>query len=220
MKSDAQIQQAVLQALMWAPGIDETEIGVEVDHGVVTLTGTVSTATKRQAAQEAAHHVLGVLDVANDIRVKSPADLTPDDTEISQAVRHTLEWYAGVPAQRIQSTVDDGVVTLEGTVDRYPERDAAERAVRDLAGVRSVVNKLELTGPKAEPESVRRSIQEALVHAAERTAKHIELSVQYGNLTVSGLVHSSAERQTVLEAARRAPGVHAVEDQLRVDSYA
>jgi osmotically-inducible protein OsmY len=220
MQTDAQIQQAVLQALKWTPGVEETEVGVEVDQGVVTLTGTVNSSAKRQAAQEAAHHVLGVLDVANDIQVKSSGDFVPTDTEISQAVRHTLEWFAGVPAHRIQSTVADGIVTLAGSVDHYHEREAAERAVGDLVGVRGVVNELALSGPKAEPETVRRLIEQALVHAAEHTAKHLDISVHYGTAIVSGLVHSSAEREAVLEATRRAPGVHAVENNLRVESYA
>ena len=41
MSLDSEIQQAVLRELHWDTRVDETDVGVEVDHGVVTLTGTV-----------------------------------------------------------------------------------------------------------------------------------------------------------------------------------
>ena len=82
-KTDSQIQQAVLRELKWDTRVEETDVGVEVDAGVVTLTGTVSSWAKRFAAQEAAHRVAGVLDVANDIQVKLPSDKHRNDTEIS-----------------------------------------------------------------------------------------------------------------------------------------
>jgi osmotically-inducible protein OsmY len=118
VKSDAQIQREVLEELKWDTRVDETDVGVEVDAGVVTLTGTVANYAKRLAAQEAAHRVRGVLDVANDIQVKITGGPVRTDTEIAQAVRAALEWDAHVPHERIQSTVANGIVTLE-SVFRY-----------------------------------------------------------------------------------------------------
>ena len=69
MKSDSEIKQAVLRELEWDTRVDETNVWVEVEAGVVTLTGTVTSWAKRIAAQEAAHRVFGVLSVANDIQV-------------------------------------------------------------------------------------------------------------------------------------------------------
>ena len=61
-KTDSEIQQAVLRELKWDTRVEETDVGVEVDAGVVTLTGTVSNWGKRIAAQQAAHRVAGVLE--------------------------------------------------------------------------------------------------------------------------------------------------------------
>src|SRR6266508_6461375 len=126
MKSDAQIHQDVLRQLRWDSRVDDTEVGVAVDQGVVTLTGTVASYAKKLAAQEAAHRVTGVLDVADDIRVKVPGSLGRTDTEIAQAVRHALEWNVMVPDTHITSTVTDGWVTLEGGVNLLREREDAE----------------------------------------------------------------------------------------------
>jgi osmotically-inducible protein OsmY len=219
MMNDAQIQQAVLQELKWDTRVEETDVGVEVDNGVVTLTGTVSTYGKRLAAAEAAHRVRGVLDVANDVQVQIPSIRARTDTDIAQAVRQALEWDVEVPDERIQSTVTGGVVTLEGSVDFWHQSEDAARAVRHLAGVRGVVNKLRISAPAA-TEQIRQEIGAALERRAERTAKNIHVSVDDGTVTVSGAVHSWAERQAVIGAARFTPGVCAVEDQLRVDWYA
>jgi len=70
VKSDREIQEDVLLELRWDSRVDQTEIGVEVDKGIVTLTGTVNSFAKKVAAKEAAHRVAGVLDVADNIQVK------------------------------------------------------------------------------------------------------------------------------------------------------
>ena len=216
-KTDTQIHHDVLEELKWDSRVDETEVGVQVDGGVVTLTGTVTSWAKRMAAQEAARRVIGVLDVANDINVKVPGGLARTDTEIAQAVRRTLEWDVFVPEQKITSTVTDGWVTLEGTVERRSQRENAERAVRNLTGVKIVVNKIAVTSAKPVTEDVRKAIEQALERRAEREARQIGVDVRDGTVTLTGPVHSWAERKSVLAAARFTPGVRAVEDHLRTE---
>ncbi len=220
-KADSQIQQEVLRELSWDPRVEETEVGVEVDGGVVTLSGTVSSWGKRVAAQEAAHRVAGVLDVANDIKVKVPGDLARSDTEIAQAVRRALEWDALVPHERIQSTVSNGWVTLEGNVDTWTEREDAERAVQNLVGVSGVTDKMTVLSAKPVlPERIREAIEDALERRAEREAKRIRVEVKpTGTVTLSGQVRSWAEKRATLAAARFAPGVRSVEDHLEINPW-
>jgi osmotically-inducible protein OsmY len=217
-KTDSQIQQDVLRELRWDPRVEETEVGVEVDGGVVTLTGTVSSWAKRVAAQEAAHAVAGVRDVANDIKVRLPGDLVRTDTEIAQAVRRALEWNVMVPHARIESTVSNGWVTLEGTVDTWAEREDAERAVQNLVGVHGVTDKMTVVAAKpALPERVREAIEDALERRAEREAQRIAVQVTpTGVVTLTGRVRSWGEKRAALAAARFAPGVRSVEDRLEI----
>src|SRR6266508_6508750 len=160
-KTDAEIQQDVIRELKWDPRVEETEVGVEVDNGIVTLTGTVSSWAKRIAAQEAAHRVFGVLDVANDITVKLPGSLTRNDTDLAQAVRHALKWDVMVPDERITSTVSKGWVTLDGTVDSWSQREDAERAVRNLTGIGGVTNRITVVSPAVSAGDVHKAIEEA-----------------------------------------------------------
>ena len=215
-KSDAEIQLEMLRELQWDTRVEETEIGVAVHKGVVTLTGTVSSWAKRLAAEEAAHRVAGVLDVANDIEVKFPSSLARSDTEIAQAVRHALEWDVFVPDTRIQSTVSDGRVTLDGTVDTWSEREDAERAVQNLSGVRAVTNRIKVAPSVRAPHDVAKAIEEALERRAQREAKRITVTVSDGRVTLTGHVRSWAERQAVVGAARYAPGVETVDDRLHI----
>jgi osmotically-inducible protein OsmY len=215
-KTDTQIHRDVLEELKWDSRVDETEVGVEVDNGVVTLTGTVTSWAKRMAAQEAARRVVGVLDVANDIKVKSPGGSSRTDTEIAQAVRHALEWDVYVPDEKISSTVTDGIVTLEGMLDRWSHRADAERAVRNLAGVKGVVNRIKVTPAAVPTSTVRNAIEQALERRAEREAKRIHVDVKDGVVTLTGAVHSWAERKSVVAAARFTPGVQEVDDRLSV----
>jgi osmotically-inducible protein OsmY len=216
MNVDSGIQQAVLRELRWDTRVDETDVGVEVDGGVVTLTGTVDGYIKRLAAQQAAHRVVGVLDVANDIQVKIPGDQGRTDTEIAQMVRRALDADAEVPEWRIRTTVCHGRVTLEGDVNLWHERDAVERVVERLSGVQSVVNLIRVIPPVADQDVVREEIEEALERRAERAARHVEVSTHNGVVTLSGTVHSWPEKRAVIGAARSTRGVHDVVDRLRI----
>ena len=220
MKSDSQIQQDVLSELRWDSRVDETDVGIEVDRGVVTLTGTVSNYGKKLAAEEAAHRVVGVLDVANDIQVHVVGISKRSDTEIAQAVRQALTWDVFIPEERIESTVANGWVTLEGSVDRLRQRDDAERVVRWLQGVSGVFNKISVTAPTVVPQAVRHTIEKALERRAEREAKRITVAVEEGTVTLSGQVNSWPEERAVLEAVAHAPGVSHVCNHMRIEPAA
>ena len=217
--TDVEIQRAVLRELERDPRVEQTEVGVEVDEGVVTLTGTVASWAKRLAAQQAAHRAAGVLDVANGIEVTPAGSLARTDTEIAQAVRRMLEWDAFVPDQRIQSTVSNGWVTLEGEVDSWHEREDAERAVRNLVAVRGVTDQIRLSGgsPSGDTGQVRAAVHEALARQTERVACQIEITKTDGKVTLTGRVGSWSEKQAVLDAAGTVAGVDSVADQLRID---
>ncbi len=136
VRSDAAIQEDVVSELRWDTHVAVTDVGVEVDAGLVTLTGTVSSYVKELAAQEAAHRVRGVLDVVNHITVTIPGISARTDADIAQAVRQALQWDLLIPEEHLQTTVANGWVTLMGQVGRWSQRQDAEQAVRHLAGCR------------------------------------------------------------------------------------
>jgi osmotically-inducible protein OsmY len=217
MKTDADILHDVARELAWDTRVSPTEIGLQVKNAVVTLTGTVDTWAKYRAAEEAAHRVKGVLDVANDLTVKLPGSGQRTDTEIAQAVRRALEGDVTVPDQQIQSTVSHGSVTLEGTVSFWTERADAERAVERLAGVKRVLNHIQVKPTeKVNVDEARRAVEKALERHAEREAARIDLRVTDDTVSVTGVVHTWQEKEAVLGAVRGTRGVREVADHLRV----
>jgi osmotically-inducible protein OsmY len=219
-KSDARIQQDVIRELSWDTRVEETDVGVEVDRGVVTLTGTVSSAAKRAAAQEAAHRVAGVLDVANDIEVLVPGTYKRSDTDIAHSVRQMLRWHAHIPHEEIETTVSAGWVALDGTVPYWSQREEAEWLVRQLLGVHGVVNRITVTAPRVDPEKIRDEIEEALERRAERDARDIQIEVDdAGVVSLSGHVHSWRDKRAVVGAASHAPGVKSLQDHLQIRPY-
>jgi osmotically-inducible protein OsmY len=216
IKSDAEIQQRVIRELKWDPRVDETDVGVQVADGVVTLSGSVDSWTKKLAAAEAAHRVFGVRDVANDVHVLVVGE--HNDTDIAKAVRDTLRWDVLVPEEKVTSTVENGIITLAGTVATAAEREDAGRAVRNLVGVRAVNNRIAVAPVKVAAADVKRAIEEALECQVEGEAKRIVVNVSHGNVVLSGNVRSWEERQAVAGAAASIPGVQAVDVRLRVTS--
>lgn len=218
-KIDNEIKQQVLRELKWDSRIGWSEIGVEVMEGVVTLTGVVSSYAKKLAAQEAAHRISGVLDVANDVEVRPDGVLIRSDADIARAVRHILEWDALVPDERIKSTVSDSWVTLEGDVDFWHQREDAERTVLRLEGVIGVTNEITVAPEIVDPKELREEIEYALERRADREAERLRIEVNDGTVDLFGRVHSWQEKRAVLGSISHAPGVSAVRDHLRVDPY-
>lgn len=217
-KTDAALQKSVIQELAWDTWIDETAIGVSVHGGVVTLNGVVGSWAEKHAAEDAAHRVAGVLDVANDIEINLSWSTRHSDADVAAAVRHALEWDVFVP-ERIQSTVcDAGHVTLTGTVATLQQRDAAERAIRNLDGVRLVTNLILVEAPRVAASELRSSIKAALERHVAREADRIAIEVDGHTVVLSGDVASWRERQAVIGAAKGTPGVQRIEDRLQIAS--
>jgi osmotically-inducible protein OsmY len=215
--SDKKLRDDVLRELRWDTRVGGAGILVSVREGVVTLTGRVPFYARKLAAQEAAHRVAGVLDVANEIEIITERRYS--DTEIAAAVREAIHWDALVTDEEIHSTVSDGWVTLEGSVLNLRERDDAERAALKIRGVVGVVNKLKVRPPEVTPENLRAEIEDALERRADREAERLRIEVNNGTVDLFGRVHSWQERRAVVGSISHAPGVLAINDHLRIDPY-
>ncbi|MCY2958871.1 MAG: BON domain-containing protein [Planctomycetota bacterium] len=218
-KCDLDIQHEVVRELMWEPRLGGSDVGVQVKHGVVTLVGPIDSWAKKQAACDAAHRVPGVLDVANDLTVVIPTPWKRTDSQIAEAVRHALQWNTFVPSDRVLSTVMDGWVTLQGQVDSGFQHEEVTRSVERIAGVRGVMNKVVVRANPVDAAQIRSSIQQALVRQTEREVKRIDVRVQDGVVTLSGMVRSWSEKVAIERLASHERGVHRVQNDLAVDPH-
>lgn len=215
MKTDRELQDDVLAELDWEPSVNAGHIGVEVTDGVVTLQGRVGNYEEKWAAEQAAKRVLGVRGIAMNIDVVLKDGLARNDTDIAIAAENAFDWSASIPNGAIKVLVENGWVTLSGDVQWPFIREAAEKVVRTLVGVKGVTNHVTIS-PPVEPRDIKTKIEAALYRRAHIDTKAIKVTVAKGTVTLTGQVDSLAERDTVEHAAWSTPGVRVVVDNLMV----
>ncbi len=218
MKTEVNLQRDVLDELDWDPSVEAAQLGVTVHEGVVTLTGHVAVYSQKHAAEEVAKRVRGVRAVANEIEVRPTEVHVRDDEDIAMAAVHALSWNTKVPDDRVQVTVEDGWVTLEGTVERPFQRNEAERAVYHLSGVRGVTNSLTVA-PREVLDSIQVDIEAAFRRSAVLHAKSLRVEMEDTTVILTGDVHTLAELEEAMRIAWSAPGVRHVHNCLTITPW-
>ncbi len=215
MKSDVQLRKDVFDELMAEPSIDAAQIAVTIKDGIVTLGGDVTSYAQKGAAERAVKRVAGVKGYAEEIQVKLPGFAERTDADIASAAVTALEWNVAVPQDHVKVKVQDGIVTLDGTVDWQFQREAAHDAVRHLAGVKWVNNQV-VVRPTVSASEVKSKIESAFTRNALVDADGISVNVKGDQVTLNGTVRSWAEREEAERAAWAVPGVALVDDRVAV----
>lgn len=215
MMTDSKLKRDVENELRWDPRVNEAHMGVSVKDGVVTLSGHVPSYFEKFAAERAAKRVYGVKAVADELQVKFARGHKRSDEDIATACVAALGSNLAVPAEKVQVVVRDGFVILDGEVEWQYQSDSAEAAVRPLAGVTGVANKLKIH-THVTPQDVKAQIEEAFRRSAEIDSQGIIVTAVDHKVILSGKVRSWAEREEAQKAAWAAPGVTAVENDILV----
>lgn len=217
--TDNDIQEDVVAELKAEPNLRDDDIAVGVRDGVVTLAGFVDSFADKWRAQRVVSKVRGVKAVVNDVEVKLPSLTRRPDPELARAAVNALQLNILVPHDKIQVVVEDGWISLKGEVPWFYQREEAERAVRNLAGVKGVSN-LITVALSPTPADVKQRITESLRRAAQFDADRITVEVQDHRAILRGTVRSYTEMLDVERATRKAPGITEVENHLTVDPQA
>lgn len=142
-----------------------------------------------------------------------------DDAELTAAVLAALRRNTFLRPLAIDVVVDDGVVTLSGSVESELIRQTAEREVRLIEGVKDVQNMLTVMGVESSSrsdEDIEREVREAMAADPTIDPGHFHVRSQFGRVIISGMAESYEEQESAIAAAKRVPGVEEVEDRTEV----
>lgn len=137
-KTDAEIAAAVLSALKWNSSVDEKDIKVKVENGVVTLEGEVEWEYQRMSAKNAVVNLIGVKSVQNMILLK--VKTTPKD--VQQKISAAFHRSATIDADKVLVEVIGNKAILRGNVRSFAEKEDAEDAAWAAPGITSVESHL------------------------------------------------------------------------------
>ena len=143
-KTDAEIAEAVLNALKWHTAVQEEKVKIKVENGNVKLEGEVEWEYQRTSAKTAIENLTGVRSVFNLITVKPKIAASDIEQKISAAFHRS----ATIDSKKITAEVMGSRVTLRGTVRSFTEKEDAENVAWNAPGVISVTSKIEIEVPE------------------------------------------------------------------------
>lgn len=216
MKTNADLQKDVQDAIKWEPLLSAAEIGVIAKDGVVTLTGIVDSYAKKMEAETAAKSVVGVKAVVEKIEVRFSNSFKKSDTDIANDALKGFKSTWDVPDDKIKITVENGWATLEGEVPWNFQREAAKNVVNNLMGVKGVTNNIKIK-PNIQDAIEQREIEHALARNWAVDDEEIHVHVSGSKVKLDGVVHSFYQKEEAARIAWNAPGVLAVDNELVIE---
>ncbi len=191
--SDETITRAIQSGWLDDFAVDPEHLTLEVRDGVVTLEGEVENLLAKERARRIAETIRGVRSVVNLIAVQPGRYRT--DHEIREDVEEALLADPATYGFRILSEVEDGVVTLSGTVNSDAERRLAESLARSVRGVRAIDSRIVVDPPDMRGDrEIEREVQQMLRWDVLVDDALLAVHVLDGEVTLSGVVGSAAEK--------------------------
>jgi len=141
-RNDADIAEAAVNALEWNMKVPDDRIKVEVQDGMVILTGEVDWEYQRAAAHDAVCCLIGIKGVTDEISIKS--SVSP--VNVKSKIKSAFQRHSVLDAKNIIVESDGSKVILNGTVHSWIEKQEADSAAWSAPGVSNVENNLVVTG--------------------------------------------------------------------------
>ena len=210
------LKKNVVNAILSEPLLYGNQILVEVDNGIVTLTGTVTNFVEKTLVENSANSVLGVVAVIVNIEVAG-FNTRNHDSEIAKAIANTYKGHYEIPNDAITIHVKNGWVTLEGNVEWNYQKQAAKKIVNDFIGVKGIINNIHIK-PTSTDEIEKHYIEKALNRLSFIQDNTIVVIVNGNTVTLSGNTSTLYEKDQAERIAWQIPGVVKVNNDIIVMS--
>ena len=199
-------------------------VQVQVRDGVVTLNGQVATLADKMDAEKKAHKAARGAAVNDQLNVAAGENVSDEklQRELSKKLVYDRVGYGTTPFNALGLRVQNGVVTVMGTVVEPADKDSALNLIKSYPGVRGLVDKVQVAPPSPMDDRIRQAEFRAIYGAPQLNryamdpAKPIRISVVNGHVTLAGVVDSKGDRDVAGIRANGVPGVFSVENDLQV----
>jgi osmotically-inducible protein OsmY len=217
-QNDKIAKRQIEDQLKWDDRIDVSDVQVGVENGKVLLTGTVPNYSAKMAAERDAVQVTNVLRVENLLEVQIPDEIgKPNDSEIRDNLIQRISWNSQVREDGISADIEDGIVTLRGTVNSFWERQIAADIAGDIRGIVKVDNQLVVKPVYSiEDKLIRADILEAYRRNNLVDEGNIHVDVKDGVASLSGVVSHYVIKKAAYDLAMYTKGVRGVEDNTTI----
>jgi osmotically-inducible protein OsmY len=141
------------------------------------------------------------------------------DAQIQTDVMQELKWDPSVTHEHIGVAVSDGIVALSGTVPNYIEKSAAEKAAQRVAGVKAVVEKIEVKVPgsfRKDDEDIAKAIIDQFRWHAQVPDELVKTSVEKGWVELTGEVEWEYQRRAAEKVVRGLTGVRGLTNKVTI----
>src|SRR5208282_4088866 len=140
------------------------------------------------------------------------------DQQIQQAVSHKIRDARQL--QGVNASVEDGIVTLTGTVDLYQDKLDAAKKAKKTSNVSGVRNNIVVAGKSVPDEELQKQLAKKVdfdrVGYYDNAFNYIALNVKDGVVTLSGDVLYDVPEDSALNIVARTPGVKDVVNDVNV----
>jgi osmotically-inducible protein OsmY len=145
------------------------------------------------------------------------------DKQLQQDVMDDLRWDPSLDSSKVGVSATNGVVTLNGSVPSYFQKQNAERTVKRVLGVRAVANDIEVRLPNATEKNdsdIAQAALNALKWDTSVPEENVTLSVTKGWVTLEGSVDWNYQRESCEKAVEKLIGVNGVTNRIAVAPHA
>jgi osmotically-inducible protein OsmY len=146
----------------------------------------------------------------------STANLTTADMQIRESVSWQLDWDPAVDAAGIGVAAVDATVTLTGYIDTYAGKLAAERAAKQIRGVRAVANEIEVRPmlDRTDTDIANDVVNALRLHSHVPDA--VQATVRHAHVVLTGRVDFRFQKQSAEEAIRHVRGIRHVDNHIAI----
>lgn len=240
--TDQWIEGRIKGALDFNSYFDSTDVDIDVEKGVVNLTGKVPSDTESTYAESLASKFEGVTKVNNKLTVdeklsgrsRSDVSQTLYDLTTTAIVKSRISAYKAFATSKVNVDTKNNVVSLQGTVPSGEIKDKIESIVLSTNGVIDVENGLKIANPDTMSEKVENSMVDAsqtvsdiwittkirslLAFSSDYTGSNVKVITNQGKVTLEGYARSKQQIDSIVEDISAVIGVKEVDNRLSLKS--